>query len=146
MGSEQKRAMVAIVGDEKLRSLLKDFLNEEQFETQAPPTGREAFHQLAKRYFDIILTDYQMPGLGGVDLLPRLKRIQPWARIIVIPTKRASRRERKIIESAADVCLEKPFPIERLKMALERLLSPGGIDRIEGTEGWKSERLSVEVG
>ena len=102
--------------------------------------------KLAKEYFDLIITDVQMPGLGGVNLLPRLRRIQPWARVIVIPTKRMKRRDRQIMESAADICLEKPFRIEQLKEIIQRMFASTDGQAIPNKKEWESGRLSLEVG
>ena len=146
MNAEKKRNLVTIVFDEELRSLLQDFMNGDEYGVESAKDGLDAFHKLAKKYFDLIITDFQMPGLGGVNLLPRLKMIHPWARVIVIPTKRMTRNERQIVESTADVCLEKPFQLDQLKKIVQRIFASieKGVNSSE--EEWKSGRLSLEVG
>jgi DNA-binding response OmpR family regulator len=146
MDAEKKRKFITIVYDPGLRSLLQDFFDDDQYEVESASDGLEAFHKLAKKYFDLIITDCQMPGLGGVDLLPRLKRIHPWARVIVLPAKRMKRQEKKIMESAADVYLVKPFQLNDLKMIIQRMFHAPDDKPLPTEEGWKSGRLSMEVG
>ena len=145
MNAEKKRKIVTLVYDQELQSLLKDFIPGREYELESARDGLDGFHKLAKTYFDLIITDFRMPGLGEENLLPRLKRIQPWARVMVIPTARLNRSQRRMIESAADVCLEKPFQIEQVKMAIQRILSSGGRERIPVGETWDSGRLRIET-
>lgn len=133
MTADKKRKLVTIVFDEELRSVLQDFINGDEYGVESVRDGLEAFHKLAKIYFDLIITDAQMPGLGGINLLPRLKQIQPWARIIVIPTKKITRRERQIMVSAADACLEKPFQLNQLRTVIQGFFPPA-MDKAVSTE------------
>ena len=146
MNDEKKRKLVTIVFDEKLRSLLQDFMNGDEYGVESAKDGLDAFHKLAKKYFDLIITDFQMPGLGGVKLLPRLKQIQPWARVIVIPTRKIKRRERQIVESAADACLERPFQLNQLRMIIQGMFPPPQGTVISPGEDWKRGQLSWQLG
>jgi CheY-like chemotaxis protein len=146
MNADKKRKLVTIVFDEKLRSLLQDFIDGDEYGVESARDGLDAFHRLAKRYFDLIITDAQMPGLGGVNLLPRLRQIQPWARVVVIPTKKIRRRERQIIESAADACLEKPFQLSQLKTVIQGMFPPERDKVVPTEEEWKQAGLSWQLG
>ena len=145
MNAEKKRKIVTLVYDQGLQSLLKDFLSGREYELESAHDGLDGFHKLAKTYFDLIITDFRMPGLGDVNLLPRLKRIQPWARVMVIPTARVNRNQRRMIESAADVCLEKPFQMEQVKMVIQKILSSGERKPLPAGDTWESARLSLET-
>jgi len=144
MNVERKRRIIALIHDRELRSLMNDFIPDGKFELESAQDGLDGFHKLAKTYFDLIITDFRMTGLGGVNLLPRLKRIQPWARILVIPTAGVNRYQRRVIESEADVCLEKPFQVEQLKMVIQKILSLGEAKKLPEGENWRAERWSME--
>lgn len=146
MNTPENRRFVAIVFDEDLRSVLQDFIKEDGYEVETASDGLDAFHRLAKTYFDLIITDFQMPGLGGVHFLPRLRRIQPWARVIAIPTRRIHRREREIVEAASDACLDKPFEMKKLKTVIEKMFIGRETKAVPAEEGWESGDLSLEKG
>jgi hypothetical protein len=56
------------------------------------------------------------------------------------------RRERQIMESAADVCLEKPFQLNQLKTIMQAMF-PEAVDKVVSTEeGWKRGHLSWQLG
>ena len=63
MNAEKKRNLITIVLDEELRSLLQDFMSGDEYGLESARDGLDAFHKLAKKYFDLIITDFQMPGL-----------------------------------------------------------------------------------
>jgi len=124
MNIEKTHRGVTIVFDPELRTLLNDFMSSREYGMESAKDGLDAFHKLAKNYYDMIITDMQMPGLGGVDQVTRLKRIQPWARVVVITTRKISRKERQIIESEADVFIEKPFKVSQLTTLIQGIFPP----------------------
>jgi two-component system, NtrC family, response regulator PilR len=142
---EKKRKLVTIVFDPELRNILNDFMSNPEYGMDSAKDGLDAFHKLAKNYYDLIITDMQMPGLGGIDQLPRLKRIQPWARIVVISMKKIRRNERQVLESTADVCIEKPFMLGQLKTAIQEmlLLAEGKIPPTD--KEWNKRVLSWQI-
>jgi DNA-binding NtrC family response regulator len=120
-GSEKK--ILLIVHDGEMRSLLKDFLQEEGYEVESAEDGRAAFHKLARVYFRLIVTDIRMPGLSGWELLPRLKMIQPWASVVAIPAFGLRDGQRKLLERETSAYLEKPLRLPELKALIQRIIS-----------------------
>jgi len=107
--------VLIIEDDEETRSLLKDFFAEEGFETDSISTGYDAFEILTKKIFDLVITDIRMPGLTGLDILPRIKKIQPEVAIIVITAFGTEEVPRKAFERGANACLEKPIHFQELR-------------------------------
>ncbi len=146
MNTLKNRRFVTIIFDRELRSVLQEFIREDGFEVETASDGLDAFHRLAKKYFDLIITDFQMPGLGGVQFLPRLKRIQPWARVIAIPTRRMPRKERQVVLAASDACLEKPFEMNQLKAMIQKMFTAADRKVVAAEADWPSGDLSLETG
>jgi CheY-like chemotaxis protein len=146
MSTEKTLKLVTIVYDPELRALLDDFMSSYECGVESAKDGLDAFHKLAKNYFDLIITDMQMPGLGGVELIPRLKRIQPWARVIVIPKTKIKQKERQILESAADFCIEKPFKFSELKTAIQDMFPLAERKIPPSDQKWNQESLSWQLG
>src|SRR4030042_7077001 len=107
--------MLIIEEDEEMRSLLKDFFAEEGFETDSVSNGYDSFRMLVKKPFDLVITDIRMPGLTGLDVLPRIKKIQPEVAIIVITAFGTEEVRRKAFERGAKAYLEKPIHFQELR-------------------------------
>jgi two-component system response regulator PilR (NtrC family) len=108
-------SVLIIEDDEEMRSLLKDFFVEEGLETDSVSNGYDAFGMLVKKPFDLVITDIRMPGLTGLDILPRIKKIQPEVAIIVITAFGTEEARRKAFERGANAYLEKPIHFQELR-------------------------------
>jgi len=114
--------VLIIEDDEEMRSLLKDFFLEEGFETDSISSGQDAFGKLAAKRYDLVVTDVRMPGLTGLDILPRIKKIQPEIAVIVITAFGAEGVRRKAFERGASGYLEKPIHFQELRGLVHRVV------------------------
>jgi len=121
-GTGKKRILIT-EDDEEMRSLLKDFFEEEGFETDLVSNGVDALQKLAKEHFDLIITDIRMPGLTGLDILPGIKRLRPDASVIVITAFGSDEVYRKSLERGATAYLEKPIHFSKLKGMIHKVVS-----------------------
>jgi CheY-like chemotaxis protein len=46
--------------------------------------GEEALELFTRKKFDLIITDYKMPRMDGIDLIKRIRNVEPGARIILL--------------------------------------------------------------
>ncbi len=97
------KKILIIEDDEAMRSLLKDLLDEEGFAVEAVSNGFDALQKLTEHPFDLIITDIHMPGLTGLDLLPRIKKLQPRAPVIVITAFGSDQVQSRSFEKALRV-------------------------------------------
>ena len=121
-GTGKKRILIT-EDDEEMRSLLKDFFEEEGFETDLVSNGVDALQKLAKEHFDLIITDIRMPGLTGLDILPGIKRLRPDASVIVITAFGSEEVYRKSFERGATAYLEKPIHFSKLRELIHKMVS-----------------------
>jgi two-component system response regulator AtoC len=110
--------------DEDMRSLLKDLLEEDGFETECASNGFDALQEVAGRNFDLIITDIGMPGLTGLDILPGIRRLRPGAPVIVMSSFASRHVHRRSLERGATGYLEKPIRIENLRSLIYRHIKP----------------------
>ncbi len=115
--------ILVIEDDEEMGALLRDFLSEEGVEADSAGNGSEAFRKLVKVSFDLVITDIHMPGLTGLEILPGIRKLQPEASILVITAFGSEDLRRKSFDRGATAYLEKPIPMDRLKMLIEEMLS-----------------------
>jgi two-component system, chemotaxis family, chemotaxis protein CheY len=69
--------------------------------------------------FDIVTTDYVMPGMNGVEVARRLKQLQPDLPILMIT---AFPSELSLRQNPADALVSKPFTIDQLHQGLVSLI------------------------
>jgi DNA-binding NtrC family response regulator len=119
---DNKKRILVVEDDAEMRSLLKDFFEEEGFETDSVSNGSEAFRKLAKGSFDLVITDVRMPGLTGLDILPGIKKLQPEAPIIVITAFGSEEACRKAFERGATAYLEKPLHFCKLRTMIHEII------------------------
>jgi len=115
--------IMVIDDDEEMRSLLKDFFDEEGFETESASNGADALRKLTKDHFDLIITDIRMPNLTGLDILARIKRLKPQTPVIVITAFGSDQVYRKSLERGATAFLEKPVHFDQLRMLIHETVS-----------------------
>ena len=85
----------------------------------------ELFEYLKNETFDLILTDVQMPGLNGFELLHKLRNsgIPQAEKILVIAvTARSDMDEQSFIDKGFAGCLHKPFSLAELAEVIKRVV------------------------
>jgi DNA-binding NtrC family response regulator len=106
---------ILVVDDEqRQREIYRDILLDEGYETVTAPSGETAIRLLAQKRFDLVLTDLNLMGMTGIDLLSQILQTDPTCAIILITGYPS-------IESAIDATkrgvyqyLEKPVDRSRL--------------------------------
>jgi two-component system chemotaxis response regulator CheY len=88
--------------------------------------GAEALELLAQHPVDLVITDLNMPQMGGDELLARIRAQESLAevRMIVISTEGSQPRLAAIKSLGAAGILRKPFTPEQLKSLVEQILEP----------------------
>ena len=119
---DNKKRILIVEDDAEMRSLLKDFFEEDGFEIDSVSNGSEAFRKIAREPFDLIITDIRMPGLTGLDILPGIKKLQPEVSIIVITAFGSEEVRRKALERGATAYLEKPILFNKLRTLVHEVV------------------------
>lgn len=119
---DNKKRILVVEDDEEMRSLLKDFFEEDGFEIDSVGNGSEAFRKIAREPFDLIITDIRMPGLTGLDILPGIRKLQPKVSIIVITAFGSEEIHRKALDRGATAYLEKPLLFNKLRTLVHEMI------------------------
>jgi DNA-binding response OmpR family regulator len=108
---------IAIVEDDaEMRSMLKDFLVSLGYEVHAYHSAEEFLKHAAssKRYFSLMISDMQMPGMGGLELLEKMQKENISFPKLMMTASPSSKDERVAISLGACAYLHKPFPLAEL--------------------------------
>ena len=124
---------ILIAEDERItRTTLARQLQSWGHEVTAAEDGHEAWERLGAAEFDIVITDWEMPRLSGLELVQRIREAPAGAYTYVILLTSRSNKSDIVsgIEAGADDYVAKPFDRDELRV---RLLAGERIVRLERT-------------
>ena len=122
----ESRRVLLVDDDALLRDLASRMLERLGHEVVATASGAEALDILASRAADIsaLITDLTMPGMSGMELIAEVERRHPRLPILAISGFSMNADAREELHGRAIAFLPKPFNVESLTEALERMFSP----------------------
>ena len=83
--------------------------------------GREALTCIAETRPDVVLTDIEMPGMGGLDMAVELQSRQDAPRVVILTTFARSGYLRRALDAGASGYVLKDAPAEQLADAVRRV-------------------------
>ncbi len=98
--------------------LLSSILEMSGHEVGTAYNGMEAIEWLQNNSCDAVITDAEMPKLGGVEVCQFIKLQHP--EIYIIGMSGSSKSLKELSAAGADVCFSKPFHIDDIDKAIER--------------------------
>ena len=111
---------ILVVDDEPLIvESIKFMLNNERHFADVACSGEEALAKVQARQFDLIMTDYYMPGMKGDKLAEAIKSRQPSQPVLMLTAF-----ARDSDSFPVDLVLEKPCSMEKLREALSTVFAP----------------------
>jgi len=112
---------ILVVEDESVqRTMLSEALEEYGFLVESFAHAHPALERLNVSEFDILLTDYRMPDLSGLDLIKRAITIDPQISCVIITAFGTIETAVEAIKSGAYDYITKPIDIEALILLIKR--------------------------
>ena len=108
-------------------NILSSLLGFSGHQIQKAQNGIEALELLRNNSYEVVITDAEMPGMGGVELCRFIKSDFPDLYIIGISGSFRSLQELKA--AGADICFPKPFHIDAIEKAIEDRMLSLSLDR-----------------
>ena len=103
-----------IVEDERdIANCLADFFTLHGYSVISTFSGEEALAHVEKGEADVILLDVLLPGLSGLEVLKRIKRMRPQARVIMVTAIDAEDIRMEARRHGACGFVTKPFDFSR---------------------------------
>ena len=126
-----KNLRILIVDDfSTMRRIVKNLLNDLGFmNTTEAEDGNSALSALRASSFDFVVTDWNMPGMTGIELLKAIRNDPKLAKLPVLMVTAEAKRE-QIVEAAqcgVNGYIIKPFTAETLKDKLTKVFERLGI-------------------
>ncbi len=129
---------ILIVDDEReLRNLFNKALTEEGYNVLVAENGEKAIDAVKKDEPDLVLLDIRMPGMGGMDVLRRLKAIRRNLVVVILTGYGTIKSARMAMMLGAHDYVTKPFNLGYLKAVIKDALKSA----VPKTKVRKLERL-----
>jgi two-component system KDP operon response regulator KdpE len=125
----QQVIRILVVDDESaIRRALRPPLVELGFHVSEASRGEEALQMLRTTTYDAVLLDVNMPGIGGVETLRRIRSFAPRLPILMLTVRDKEEEKVEALDLGADDYVTKPFStrelVARVKAAIRRVKSP----------------------
>ena len=117
---------ILIVEDQRevsrlLRSALETL--ESDLEVVEIPSGEEAILYSSRNQVDLLVADYRLPGMTGIELMHKVQKNQPKAKIVLVTGQTDPKVRKEVAGAGADAFFIKPVPMAEFLEAVERHLN-----------------------
>jgi DNA-binding NtrC family response regulator len=121
------RSKILVVDDERMiRWSIQQALSKDGHSVAAVETGEEAVAQASDEMPDLVFLDITLPGIDGVEVLRRLKAIDPTVSVVMVTATEDLKTAVEAMRLGAYDYVSKPFDLDRL-----RVIAGNALDRHE---------------
>lgn len=125
-----RMAKILIIEDDvKIRSILKEILEEKEHEVDEASDGMEGYKKLESGNFDLCLCDIKMPKMDGLEVLDKAKGADIHTHFIIISAHGTIDIAVEAVKKGAFDFLQKPFDLGRLEITLRNALDKSSLIR-----------------
>ena len=114
--------ILVIEDDGKIRSILKEILEEKDHEVEEAADGQEGLRKLESGAFDLCLCDIKMPKMDGLEVLEKAKETGIPTNFVIISAHGTIDVAVEAVKKGAFDFLQKPFDLGRLEITLRNAL------------------------
>ncbi len=121
MEVEEKKHILVVDDDDRIRELIKEYLENNNFYVTTAKHAEDAKNKIKLIKFDLIILDIMMPGQNGLDLTKEIKSSNDQPIILLTAMGETSDRISGL-ETGADDYLPKPFEPKELLLRIKNIL------------------------
>jgi DNA-binding response OmpR family regulator len=117
---------ILIVEDQReVSRLLRSTLETLEYELEVVeiPSGEEAILYSSGNKIDLLVADYRLPGMSGIELMRKVQKNHPQAKIILVTGQTDPKIRKEVAEAGADAFFIKPIPMADFLDSVERHLN-----------------------
>jgi two-component system response regulator HydG len=130
----EKRTRVLLVDDESgILESLQILFKGEGYEVATAQSGAAALAALAEKRPDIVVSDIRMPGVSGLDLLAKVREMDPEIAVILMTAQASLQSAMRAVNEGAYYYLQKPFSNDEL-LAICRRAAEARALKVENRE------------
>lgn len=140
----EKEARILVVDDEeRIRRLLKMYLERENYEIDEAENGEEALDMALKEEYDLIILDIMMPGMDGIEVCQELRKTKATP-VIMLTAKGEEANRVQGFEVGADDYIVKPFSPREVVLRVKALLRRSSTTKFLQTDTQSKDIIIVQ--
>jgi len=124
-----EHSLLIVEDEETLRESLKRLFSKEGYRVETAPSAEEALKLIDEENFDVIISDIILPGMDGIEMLTRIRDIQPDQIFIVVTAYASLDTAVKALRIGAYDYIIKPIIHEEIKQVVRNALRQQGLER-----------------
>jgi len=118
-----KNYNILIIDDEKSqREILSGFLSKKGYKVYSAESGSQGLKMVKEKTIDIILSDFKMPEMTGIEILEQVSLINPEISFIIITAYGTVENAVKAMQLGAIDYISKPVNLDELEILLDRIV------------------------
>jgi two-component system response regulator PilR (NtrC family) len=117
-----KEKILIVDDDLSGREWLEIMLRKAGYNVSTASGGEEALKMLNQTICDLVVSDIQMPGMGGVELLKNIKETSPDTEVIMITAYASTETAIEAMKRGAYDYITKPFKVDEIKLIIRKAL------------------------
>jgi DNA-binding NtrC family response regulator len=106
--------VLLIDDEEELVSTLAERLKLRGIAVEGVTSGADAFGHFQEKKFDVVVLDMKMPGIGGLEVMRRIRKEQPGVKFVLMTGRGSLEEGEEGMKEGASAYLLKPINIEDL--------------------------------
>ncbi|MBI5026328.1 MAG: sigma-54-dependent Fis family transcriptional regulator [Nitrospirae bacterium] len=137
---------VLVVDDDPgIKFFFGEFLKKEGYSFDIASNGQEALDKLSSDQYNVLLLDERMPGMSGLEVIAKVKKVQPNALIIMITAYGSRELAMKAIQLGAYDYFTKPVDIDVVRTVIRRAMERYKLQKeIENLRQALEEKVFIE--
>jgi DNA-binding NtrC family response regulator len=121
--SAQKQVILIVEDEPKMRRLLELQLGDEGFDARTAADAEAGLQLLNKEEFDIIVTDFKLPGMNGLEFLQAAKRVNAEIPVVIMTAHGTIESAVEAMKNGASDYVLKPFSLAELVLVIRKELA-----------------------
>ena len=137
---------ILIIDDEEAqRNVLKGYLEKKGFKIFTASSGNEGVKSVKDNIIDIILSDYKMPDITGLEVLEQVKKINPEISFVILTAYGTIENAVRAMRLGAFDYISKPVDLDELDLLLERIIENKNLkSEIELLKNQLKEKFKID--
>jgi heavy metal response regulator len=121
--------LLLVEDEKKVADFIARGLRAERYAVDVSYDGTSGWEMVSNIQYDLVILDLMLPGMGGTEILKRLREMGSTSPVLVLTARDATRDKVENFEAGADDYLTKPFAFAELLVRVKALLRRPAINR-----------------